>query len=48
MINKGRISRGVLKVLLKPSKKHGKMPVYDAWYDKNNNNVAGLYVHDKT
>ena len=47
MINKGRISRGVLKVLLKRSKKHGKMPVYDAWYDANNNNVAGLYVHDK-
>ena len=47
MINKGRISRGVLKVLLKRSQKHGKMPVYDAWYDANNNNVAGLYVHDK-
>jgi hypothetical protein len=48
MINKGRITRGVLKVLLKRSKKYGKMPVYDAWYDTNNNNVAGLYVHDKT
>jgi hypothetical protein len=48
MINKGRITRSVLKVLLKPSKKHGQMPVYDAWHDKNNNNVAGLYVHDKT
>ncbi len=47
MVNKGRISRGVLKVLLKRSPRYGKMPVYDAWYDKNNNNVAGLYVHDK-
>ena len=47
MINKGRISRGVLKVLLKRSKKYGKMPVYDAWYDKNNNGVGELYVHDK-
>ena len=47
MINKGRISRGVLKVLLKPSKKYGKMPVYDAWYDRNDNNVGELYVHDK-
>jgi phosphatidylserine/phosphatidylglycerophosphate/cardiolipin synthase-like enzyme len=48
MINKGRISRSVLRVLLKRSKKHGQMPVYDAWHDRNNNNVAGLYVHDKT
>jgi hypothetical protein len=48
MINKGRISRGVLKVLLKRSKKYGKMPVYDAWYDRNDNNVGELYVHDKS
>ena len=34
-------------MLLKRSKKYGRMPVYDAWYDKNNNDVAGLYVHHK-
>jgi len=48
MVNKGRISRSVLKVLLKRSKNYGQMRVYDAWYDGNNNDIAGLYVHHKT
>jgi phosphatidylserine/phosphatidylglycerophosphate/cardiolipin synthase-like enzyme len=48
MVNKGRISRSVLKVLLKKSKNYGQMRVYDAWYDGNNNDIAGLYVHHKT
>ena len=47
MINKGRTSKSILKVLLKRSKKHGKMPVYNAWRDWNSNNAAGLYVHHK-
>jgi hypothetical protein len=47
MVNKGRTSRNVLKALLKKSKKHGQMKVYNAWYDRNNNDVANLYVHHK-
>ncbi len=47
MVNRGRISKVVLKVLLKPSKKYGKMPVYDAWRDWRKKAVAGLYVHHK-
>jgi hypothetical protein len=48
MINKGRISRSILHALLKHSKKYGKMGVYNAWYDRNNNDFAELYVHHKT
>ncbi|MET0694489.1 MAG: phospholipase D-like domain-containing protein [Propionibacteriaceae bacterium] len=48
LLNKGRTSRSVLKVLLKSSKKYGKLPVYNAWYDANNNGVASLYTHHKT
>ncbi len=47
MVNSGRISRSVLKVLLKRSKKHGKMPVYNAWRDWRRKAIAGLYVHHK-
>ena len=47
MINRGRIARNVLHVLLRPSWRYGRMPVYDAWHDKNNNDVARLYVHHK-
>ena len=47
MINKGRIAKPVLRVLLKPSRKYGRMPVYDAWHDKNRNDIASLYVHHK-
>ena len=47
MVNSGRISRSVLKVLLKRSKKYGRMPVYNAWRDWRKKAVAGLYVHHK-
>jgi hypothetical protein len=47
MINKGTISPSVLRVLLKPSRRYGKMGVYDAWVDRNRNNVPSLYVHHK-
>lgn len=47
VINRGRTSKKVLRVLLKPSKKYGKMPVYNAWRDWRKKAVAGLYVHHK-
>ena len=47
MINRGRISKVVLKALLKPSKKYGKLPVYNAWRDWRKKAIAGLYVHHK-
>ncbi len=47
MINRGRIAKPVLRVLLTPSRKYGRMPVYDAWHDKNRNDIASLYVHHK-
>jgi phosphatidylserine/phosphatidylglycerophosphate/cardiolipin synthase-like enzyme len=37
----------VLKVLLRKSKKHGRMAVYNAWRDWRKKAVAGLYVHHK-
>ncbi len=42
-----RTSKSVLKVLLKRSKRYGKMPVYNAWRDWRKKAVAGLYVHHK-
>ncbi|MDN5761029.1 MAG: phospholipase D-like domain-containing protein [Microlunatus sp.] len=48
MINRGRITKPVLRTLLRSkSKKYGKMGVYDGWHDRNNNGHASLYVHHK-
>ena len=47
MINRGRIQKDVLQVLLRPSPKYGRMPVYDAWHDRNRDDIASLYVHHK-
>lgn len=46
MINRGRITKPVMKALLKNTK-HGKTPIYDAWRDGNNDGFASLYVHHK-
>jgi hypothetical protein len=46
MINRGRITRPVLRVLLTKTK-HGQIPVHDGWYDANNDGFAKLYVHHK-
>ena len=46
MINRGRITKPVMKALLKKTKR-GKTPIYDAWRDANNDGFASLYVHHK-
>lgn len=46
MINRGRITKPVMKALLKKTK-HGKIPIYDAWRDGDNDGFASLYVHHK-
>ena len=46
MINRGRITKPVMKTLLTKTKR-GKIPVYDAWRDSNNDGFASLYVHHK-
>ena len=46
MVNRGRITKPVLKTLLTKTKR-GQIPVYDAWYDGNNDGFARLYVHHK-
>ena len=46
IINKARTSRKVFAPLLRNTR-YGKVKIYDAWYDGNNNGVAGLYVHHK-
>lgn len=46
MINRGRITKPVMKVLLTKTK-NGQIPVYDAWRDSNNDGFASLYVHHK-
>jgi phosphatidylserine/phosphatidylglycerophosphate/cardiolipin synthase-like enzyme len=47
ILNRGRTGRAVFSALLKRSSKYGVMPVYDAWYDTNNNDIAGRYMHHK-
>jgi hypothetical protein len=47
IVNRARTSKSVLKVLLRRSKRHGKLAVYDAWRDWRRNSIAGLYVHHK-
>ena len=46
MVNRGRITKPVLKTLLTKTKR-GQMPVYDAWYDGDGDGFARLYVHHK-
>jgi phosphatidylserine/phosphatidylglycerophosphate/cardiolipin synthase-like enzyme len=46
MVNRGRITKPVLKTLLTKTKR-GRIPVYDAWRDSNNDGFASLYVHHK-
>ena len=45
-MNKARTSRKVFAPLLRNTR-YGKVKIYDAWYDGNNNGVAGLYIHHK-
>ena len=47
LLNRGRTSKSVLKVLLKNSKRYGKLTVLNAWRDWRGKVVAGLYVHHK-
>ena len=46
MVNRGRITKPVLKTLLTKTKR-GQIPVYDAWYDGDGDGFARLYVHHK-
>ena len=48
ILNKGRTNRRVIEALTRTSKRYGKMPVYDAWVDKNNNDFGEYYMHHKT
>lgn len=47
ILNSGRTGDLIMRTLLKRSSRYGKIRVYDAWYDGNNNNVAGRYIHHK-
>jgi phosphatidylserine/phosphatidylglycerophosphate/cardiolipin synthase-like enzyme len=47
VLNKKRVGQKVYQALLKRSSKNGVMKVYDAWYDKNHNGAAELYMHQK-
>jgi hypothetical protein len=47
VLNRGRTTPRILVTLLRRSSKYGVMPVYDAWVDKNRNNMAELYMHHK-
>ncbi len=47
VLNSKRVGEKVYQALLKRSSKHGVMRVYDAWYDKNHNGAAELYMHQK-
>jgi phosphatidylserine/phosphatidylglycerophosphate/cardiolipin synthase-like enzyme len=47
IINRARISRGIVATLLKRHSRYGKMPVYDAWVDRNKNDFGELYMHHK-
>jgi hypothetical protein len=47
ILNNKRVGEKVYRALLKRSSKYGVMRVYDAWYDKNHNGAAELYMHQK-
>lgn len=46
ILNKGRTNKAVFEALLKNTSR-GKLKVYDAWWDGNQNGIAGLYNHHK-
>ena len=47
VLNKKRVGEKVYRALLKRSSRHGVMKVYDAWYDRDHNGAAELYMHQK-
>jgi phosphatidylserine/phosphatidylglycerophosphate/cardiolipin synthase-like enzyme len=47
ILNRGRADLAVKQVLARRSAKHGVMDLYDAWVDRNGNNVAERYMHQK-
>ena len=47
VLNNKRVGEKVYRALLKRSSRHGVMRVYDAWYDRNHNGAAELYMHQK-
>ena len=46
ILNKGRTNPRVIAALLKKSKR-GRLPVHDAWKDKNKNGKPEVYMHHK-
>ena len=46
IMNQGRASRSIIRQLIKRTK-HGQIPVYNAWRDRNRNDYGELYVHHK-
>ncbi len=46
ILNSGRTGPTVMRTLLRHDK-YGQIKVYDAWYDKNRNDVAEYYMHLK-
>ena len=47
ILNRSRTDLAVKQVLARRSAKHGVMDLYDAWVDRNGNNVAERYMHQK-
>lgn len=47
ILNRSRTDLAVKQVLSRRSDQHGVMDVYDAWVDRNGNNVAERYMHQK-
>jgi hypothetical protein len=47
ILNSGKTSPKVIAALLRRSPRHGQMLVHDAWYDKDRNRRAELYIHHK-
>lgn len=47
ILNSGRTDLNIRRVLTRNSAQHGAMKVYDAWVDRDHNNVADRYMHEK-
>ena len=47
ILNLGRTDLAVRQALTRRSAEHGVMDLYDAWVDRNGNNVAERYMHQK-
>lgn len=47
ILNRSRTDLAVKQVLARRSAKHGVMDLYDAWVDRNGNDVADRYMHQK-